>query len=183
MTTVDYTLDAYPASSLVDGIFYNEATEELTVDLNDDIYTYSNVPVDEFYTFTAAPSAGKHYPYIKRTYGPAIKVGVWDDIEFRRVGKPVSDAVGTPKGLTPATTTSNPGATFVTYTANTFTLTAPETETVRTHVVKFTNGAGGVEKVHTLKTTSVDEAVKALNEIADMLDLTFVIKSVTVNFE
>lgn len=190
MTTVNYTLDAYPASSLVDGIYYDENTQALTIDLNDDIYTYAKVPVDEFYTFVAAASAGKHYPYIKRTYGPAEKVGVWDEINFKRVNKPATDTVGTPKGLTDdtinvAVNSNRPGlitgGTYVTNTTNTFSLTAPETEAVLDHVVEFT--VNGQEKAHTVKTTSVDEAVGALNEIADMLDLTFVIKTVTVHFE
>lgn len=179
MTTVTFTAQADPGSSAIDDLYYNENTQELTVDLDDRIYRYSGVPKDEYYTFLNAASAGNHYGgYFKRTYGPGEFIGDWDEISFEREAVK-SQSIGTPQNFV------HTGQTLVTNvvasnTAN-YSLTAPASTNTRDHVVKFV--ANGAERVHTVKTTTVDEAVKAINDIAAMLDLTFTVKSVTVNFE
>ena len=209
MRTIEYTHHNYPGSSLVDDIYYNANLNELVVDLNDRLYMYSNVPLSAFEDFADASSAGNHYNTVfKRAYGPSYSLGDYEDFDFEPVdhivempvsrnragsgSRPDSDYYTEPQRLVPGhdgwgsvETVGTPKDLKVTENTvihNHYSLSEPvEDATVRNHTVVFTSN--GVERTHTLKADSVDDAVGQVNEIAAMLDLTFVIKSVTTHFE
>ena len=179
-------------SSLVDGAYYNANTRELAVDLNDKVYVYSEVPSHVFDTLVKASSPGTKFQDIKRTYGPSRRLGFFDRVNFDKVEDRTARAadmssVGTPKGLTLATnaTVTDNTSTAVTnsYTTLNFTPNAKieviSGNTERTFSVDFVVGDSKV-RTHTLKADSFGEAEAALEEIAEMLDLEFVIKEIKV---
>lgn len=197
MSRVTYTEVFSPDSSLVEDVYYDANTRELTVVLHDELYRYSNVDKRVVNEFKNAHSAGRFYAAnIKRTYGPGEYLGTSWDVDCDGVvegaapdmSSPLYDAAkdatsgakGTPKGLTYAAgaVVTNAGNTS----ANVFSLTptAP-VETTRKHKVTFETETG--TKVHTLQAGSVDEAANAVLDIGDMLDLDFTVKEVTVYFE
>lgn len=84
-------------SSLVDGIYYNENTNELAVDLNNQIYVYDGVPTTVYEVFSKAHSKGRFYGQnIKRNYGPSTFLGVYEDVDFlRSTATPAADMSST----------------------------------------------------------------------------------------
>lgn len=207
MTKFNYTRHFDGDSSLVKNVYYDSDTEECVVDLGDNIYKYSGVPVRAFNDFDDAISRGRYYNVFKRTYGPGEYLGGSYDVDFVAsvVAMPVSPEranaysrpeayvsnnnyyatggyIGTPKDLKVTEDTvvdgervGNSSGASVHYG-----LTAPVSN-VRRHAVTFE--VNGAKRVHTLKVESVDEAVDAVEQIADMLDLEFDIKECTVYFD
>jgi len=192
LSTVEYTHAESLDSSAIDEALYNENTRELTLDLNGNYYRYPNVPKHVWEALLEAPSAGRFYrETVKKNYGPAESLGSlnWDEFNEVKIEDKTTEnvihvpanrwggyAVGTPKDLKVTDDT------VVTTTTNVFNLTAaaPSAD-VRKHAVTFE--VNGVRRTHNLKAESVDEAVQAVNDIADMLSLTFVVKEVTVYFD
>lgn len=91
-----YTKEASDAaSSLVEGIFYNENDQTMVVDLNDSLYQYTGISEQVFSDFVAADSLGAHYnTVVKVNYGPADYLGNYDDLDWNRVAvntKPTAD--------------------------------------------------------------------------------------------
>lgn len=178
MITVTYTQDFSPFSSLVDDVYYDADTRELTVDLNDEIYRYSGVPEQVFNDFRSASSAGGFYtPEVKRKYGPGDYLGHYDEINFEPHYPTADDTTTeTPQDWVDHTNTDSSNGTHLSLTP------APIDEVAYLkHEVIFE--VNGVRKVHTLVAGSVDEAVESVLNIGDMLNLTFVVKEVRVFFE
>ena len=197
MTDLNYTREvhstAIDTSSLVDEVFYNENTNDLYVDLYDKIYKYSNVTSDVVREFSAADSAGNFYnTVIKKKFGPGEHIGDWMSVDYREVDvetevEPQATYVTNVSLLTP----DQAREAFGVNTANsttTFSLKpfpeAVEVEGVeRRYVVQFEVEETGSVKPYETKAKSLDEAVNALLEIAKMVDLTFIVREVTVYFE
>lgn len=195
MSRVTYTEVFSPDSSLVEGVYYDANTSELTVVLHDELYRYSNVDKRVFNEFKNAHSAGRFYAAnVKRTYGPGEYLGTSWDVEYDEVSEgaapdmtsPLYDAAeaavsgtkGTPKGLTYAVgaVVTNVGDT------GTFSLTPTDAAVqTRKHKVVFETDTG--VKTHTLQAGSVDEAAWAVRDIGAMLDVDLTVKEVTVYFE
>jgi hypothetical protein len=190
MSEFVYTVgDTDVDSSVVYEAYYNADDRKLAVVLDSGWgYVYSNVPRLVYDDLVGGPSAGRVYStVVKRQYGPGEAlgyVGYQDDgvfvngyeaVDMNPVDAPrfdlSSDGSGTAKGLYVTERTKD----------STVTLEAPEPTARRKHVVVF--DSDGVERRHTLFTESVDSAVATVNEIADMLDLSFNVKEVTVSFE
>lgn len=193
MTNVEYTEEFNTVSSLVDDVYYNDNDKTMAVDLNDQIYRYNGVPRSVFEAFREAPSKGRFYTAnVKRAYGPGEALGWYDNIVFNKVSNNTTSlgnvspvrvsGVGTPKGLTYA-----PDAIISDNRTSAVSMFSLATNTpnvepaVRKHTVTFL--VNGQPKVHTLTAKDVDEAIAVVKELGDMLDLTFVIKEVTVYFE
>lgn len=179
--------DAISSSSAVDEVYYNENTGDLYVDLNNYVYRYSNVPVSKVDEFEVADSAGSFYASeIKPNFGPSENLGYWSALEYIEVDvdEPVETAVAVPH----FTIHGNGAVTQnVPVKAETFSL-KPFAEPVRVegvereYIVTF-EVEGIVDfKRHTLKSTSVDEAVAAVLDLGKMLELNFVVREVTIRF-
>lgn len=197
MSRVTYTEVFAPDSSLVEGVYYDANTRELTVVLHDELYRYSGVGKSTVEAFKNARSAGRFYTStVKRNYGPGEYLGSEWDADYDEVSEgaapdmsaPLYDATkatidtkGTPKGLTYAegAVITNVGETG---NASTFSLTpAPVLKTARKHKVAFDTPNGRRE--HTLLAESVEDAAGEIVKLGDMLDLDFDVKEVTVYFE
>lgn len=183
MTTIEYTHydNRLPVSEVVDDIWYNQNNETLFVDLDDAVYAYEGVPFSVYEEFTKASSLGRFYTsrvkgqYKSFYFGNAYAL---DEHEVKVKSAPVpknltyaADAVvdGKPLsegGLTPLAEKSGKHA-----------------SALRTHKVSFVVGDDDKVRLHTLSATSVDEAVKVVESIAQMLDLEFNVKEVTTYFE
>lgn len=183
MTTFKYTVKKENTdSSLVDGLYYNENTRQLAVDLQDRVYVYSSVPKAVADEFVSAPSKGGYFRGFKSRFGPSEFLGDWEYIDFEEEsfkpapsdGRFVTGGGTEPLPSTP-TTSSTSGSTGVT-------LTFPTTSTnnLRKHTVVFE--AGGKEHEHNLNVASVDEAVNGLKVIADMLGVPMTVKRVVTHF-
>lgn len=184
MTTFTYTDHADTSSELVEGLYYNEATRELALDLNDSIYVYRNVPAYTFREFRDAPSKGRYFQNFKRTFGPSERVGYWDEVDFQN-GTP-APAMDDPRTLVGAGSVDKGAVDTgngVNTTINVFSLETPGAgNSLRKHTVVFTVGSDSKENEHNVNVVSVDEAVKAVQDIAAMLGLTFNVKRVVTHF-
>lgn len=212
MTTVfSFTDSMKPDSSAVDDAWYHEDNRTLAVNLHGVVYEYSGVGPFTWEQFKDAASTGQFYRYnIQRNYSPAKRLGSKLHINFQREYKPVvpdNPSWGAPaeaKTTMPVSqdrvagrnrpAVSGWGVERPKQFATGGYIGAPQPNSTgvslhfkgvdtaeRKHVVTFE--VNGKERQHTLKVVSVDEAVKAVNEIAAMLDLKFVIRKVEVFFE
>jgi hypothetical protein len=203
MTTVNYTHRKSDfASEVVDEIFYNEKTKELTVVLNDteNVYKYSGVLVHVWNAFEQAVSKGYFYnKLVKPTYGPASNLGWADTVSFEDANEAqvysihAGNSVGTPKGLTTnedtkvsTNVTAFPLKAESTATYATVHTSAPEVkfdDAISTDVVFNLGGSDATTTFNDVVTVS--GAVAEITRIAEMLGLgkALTIKSVTVNFE
>lgn len=90
MTTIEYTKsydeDYDFTSSLVQSVRYNENDSSVAIELNDNYYRYTNVPLDAVEDLVNADSVGVHYNTVfKRTYGPGENLGPWYDVRLNEV--------------------------------------------------------------------------------------------------
>lgn len=189
-------------SSLVEEAYYNTQDKTLAVVLyGGSTYKYSNVPPHVYVDFREAYSPGAYYnAWVKNRY-PSEYLGYMNNEDSffvpRSAGYSLLDGGSTSQGVwvTPKSNTEAAQPAYfdvhgrpVVSTAgevetNVFPLSTPVT-TKRKHVVNFHLADGdnvqGVTRKHTLEAASVDEAIEAVRNIADMLDLEFYIESVTV---
>ena len=178
MSFVTYTEYHEPNSSLVEGVYYNENTKELTVDLNDEIYRYTNVPKETVRAFVEGRgyggSAGKFYtPEIKRKFGPGEYVGYYSAVEFDPVKVLTAATVGTPKDLTyapDAKVTDNTGN-HLSLTPGDLRVATPQDVRLARYDVQFI--VNGQEKNYTLTSTSVAQAAIEVTSLGDALGLSF----------
>lgn len=196
MTNIAYTRQvAIGNSSLVDEVYYNENTRDLYVDLDGPVYKYRGVPVEVVDKFEAAASAGAFYnTEIKRVFGPGDDLGHWEhldydaeDVEVKTTGLTVYNA-----GNIPAQTVYHAGgivsATTPNTVHNTFSL-KPFPEGIKVEGVEreyaVTFEVIGIldHKTHTLKASSVDEAVQTVLDLGKMLGLNFIVREVCIRFE
>lgn len=189
MSTFEYTreLDTQ-VSGLVDEAYYNENTGDLAVDLNDKVYVYKSVPADVADLFEDANSAGEFYnDHIKRQYGPGSRLGFWTTVKYVEVPAEPKEAPVYATGG-PVTVGKVAESVLTTHEADRmFSLkpfTAVEVEgTEREYSVTFkVDGLDG-RRTYRTKANSLDEAVGNVLDIGKMLNLTFVVREVTVSFE
>jgi len=184
MTKFGFTETHDVDSSAVDTLSYNENTQELVVDWHNDLYKYDGVSKERFDKVLNASSVGREAQSIKREFGPGEYLGRFGNVAFMpekvkatSVGDepaPVESQEQTPEGTETAEVASD-------Y----FPLTVGRVEvgSYYTYTVDFED-ENGIDKDYTPKgVSSVDEAVQAVEEIADMLDKDFTIKGVYVSFE
>lgn len=197
-TTVNYTDELYPDSTLVEGAYYDARTQELVVDLNDALYLYKGVPKETFLGLETASSAGRYYATaIKSKFGPGTYLGREWNVTYNEVEVPVGsgnsypNAVGTPKGLTlsPALKEVLETRELVATSSRRSAVETPRhlslvpaVGTTRKYTVTFLDARGEVRE-HTVHATGLDEAIVTVLDIGDMLNLDFTVKSVTVYFE
>jgi hypothetical protein len=182
--TVVYTHEVdHVRSTFVEAVYYDRNRKVLTVDLNNDIYEYSNVPEDVAFGFEDASSAGNYYrENIKPTYGPAKHIGRWPNVSYEQVDDetvevqaPSTEAVGTPKGLYYSLDAETVAASTAPITNNYYGLSAeatvsniaPVENTQRKHTVFFVSG--GVERSYESTFADLDEALVEFSKIADAL--------------
>jgi len=193
MSDITYTRELNTnTSELVDEVYYNENTGDLYVDLDTAIYKYSNVPAGTADAFEAADSAGEFYNLtIKREYGPGENLGTWvnanyDEVEVLPKKVQTLDLTAPYDGELVTSGRALP----ITTTNGRFSLkpfadekTAVVVEGVeREYIVTFEVDGLVDFRRHTLKSFSVDEAVKAVLDLGNMLDLAFVVREVTIKF-
>jgi|SRR5690606_17439649 len=175
MSDFNYTMMFRPEnSSLVDGVWYNENTLELVVNLGGSIYAYTGVPRERFNDFAAAQSAGGEYQSIKRDFGPGRYMGHEYELYFLYEFPKRTESVGTPKALTDNTNDNltvinmtSPG--LVTLGNQGDSETTASTEDAIRHTVNFV--IDGSLFSHTVHAGSVGEAVGALNEVMHSLGM------------
>lgn len=180
-------------SSLVDEVYYNENTKELYVDLDTAVYKYSNVPPQVVADFEAADSAGSFYgQHIKRVFGPGENLGSWQFLEYEQESVIQPQNVTVAEGESDTVALANAGVDYISVgdatPLNSFSLrpfvdTSKVEGVEREYVINFeVDGLMG-RKTHTLKSTSVDEAVQSVLDLGKMLDLNFIVREVTIRFE
>lgn len=189
MTTFAFTDTTDVKSKAVDTLTYNKDTGELVIDWRNELYKYSGV--DE-YTFKAVvngtykngttdASVGRAAQRIKKDFGPGDYLGRFGEVKFVPASRAKAAPVTTPTQAKATLHTSAP-AVSPTYSL-TPTNVGSET-TGRTYTVEF-NPAGTTQvRKHTPKgANSVDEAVAALEEVANILGVALIVKGVYVAFE
>lgn len=186
--TTKYTDSLEFNSTAVQEAFYNKNTSELSVVLTSGYgYTYKNVPETVWHQMKNASSVGSFYAHsIKRNYGPSKYLGFVPNTEdeFERVYTDVqesvtsshSDAIVSPNQLRSAV--GSPQA--LVYRGENMSITAPAAQ--RSDYTVAFEYAGKVRE-HKVQASSVDEAIVFVQTFAEMLDLDFKIKAVTVYFD
>lgn len=177
-------------SSAVEEAWYNVYDKTLLVALveSEKSYLYSGVPSWVWSQLKGAPSLGSFYATtVKRNYGPGNALGWTDDLDIVEYGVPAANmgsvtpihGVGTPKGLTLAPNAS------VTTKAEAFPLSvvSDSKPVLLKHEVIFTSTGSENERLYVTEAENIDDATSQLDEVAEMLDLNFTVKRVTVHFE
>lgn len=193
MSDFNYTLHFTPNnSSLVDGVWYNENTQELAVNLDGSVYAYTGVPRERFNDLAVATSAGREYQGIKREFGPGQYVGQGFELYFVYEPPKRTETVGTPKNLTvepnngsfslSSSGTFHSGG-LVTLGSQGVTETTAATEATRRHTVNFVIDDSLFS--HTVHAADVQGAVQGFNEVMDSLGLgnTTKVKEVVTHFD
>ena len=189
-TTFEFTDTQDVKSSAVDTLTYNENTRELVVDLHDDLYKYDGVPRSRFEQILHAPSVGRDFHDLKKNYGPADYLGPYGSVTFVPVDKATKPTF--PPAAQPSVLASKSGVatnvpTASTSASQTFSLTPSVnvgTEGKATYTVDFVPAGADEPREYTAQgVDSVEEAIAALNEVADMLGVTLTVKGVYVEFE
>jgi hypothetical protein len=181
MTTFKYTESEDVASSAVDTLTYNANTQELVVDLHDDLYLYPGVSPTRFQQLLNAPSVGRDFQALKRSHGPSSYLGRYGSVSF------VKDTPRTSGPFTP--TKPLPGGVVGTdpVSPSRFSLAAPAVAatpavSAPTYTVDFE--VNGEAKEYTPKNVrSVDEALEALEDALGAVGVNGTVKGVYVSFE
>lgn len=190
----EYTKAYDVTSSLVEGVYYNENDQTLTLDLNDEYYRYSNVSPADVGRLVEQPSVGSYFNrQFKHAFGPGEYLGTW--VEVNEVCVPVTkDTPGTPKGLEDQTATydlnrfENVDA-FTTDTTPTkeYSLEDPETPVAtRDDVavsVAFTLEGFDKEFFYDAKADNVEDAVEELHAHVSAFGAKGKVRRVVVEFE
>lgn len=197
--------DTEVQSNLVGEAYYNDSTRELVVLLGYDgeAYKYDGVPLNVYNELVSASSVGGFYNrVIKRDYGPGTYLGSlgWDNTSYfingykaPAMAAPVvnegpyltlaPEGLSTSGGHFTVTSDEKDGSYFSLVAPNAVeTVDEGENFTLRHEVVFTVNGTED-EKTYSATAESVDEATKALFEVAGMLDVQVRVRRVTVYFE
>lgn len=191
-------------SSFVDFVHYNSNDNSVAIEFTDDVYVYDGVSESDYRALVEADSVGAHYNTVfKHRYGPGTHLGSWKEVEYEEAKQVVSTPT-TPKGLnfdTAETPTKEYSLASVSpirsepvllddvkvdEPTREFSLApvgsrvASTTDGNETYEVIFNGGRSFTPKGNI---TSVDDAVWALNEIGDMLDVEVKVEKVVVTFE
>jgi hypothetical protein len=197
--------DAEIDSTLVYEAYYNATKKELALVFHGGLsYIYKGVPFHHYQNLVDASSPGRYYNQnIKGKYDSVYNgyVGYDSEIEFVRgfaaadmnsivnnantvtiIGSAggvagvggSSSGVGTPKNLSYAVD--------AVVDDKKFDLSTPNKVTSH-YTVRFTVGDDETLRANSLEATSIDEALVKTQEVAEMLDLSFNIREVTLHFE
>lgn len=181
MNTITYTKQVGIASSdLVDEVYFNENTGDLYVDLDTSVYKYQSVPADVVDAFEAAPSAGTFYNSNIKGKFSSDNIGSWSLLDYVEISKAEPVTVSTSGVVTGSTISPNSSFSLKPFNDN----GVAKVEGIeRDYAVTFeVDGLNG-RKTHTLKSTSVDDAVATVLDLGKMLDLTFIVREVVITFE
>lgn len=182
-----YTRGQYVDSSALDAVMYNDRTQALgVVTMGGSAYEYRGVPASVYERMVGGGSAGRIYAKeVKPQFGPGTYLGysahplgefVSEDATSDNSGivsmNQARAALGMPKNLTAAT---NATVTFPIYSE------AQEEPVSRRFTVTFEHD--GSERSYEFQGNTMDDALRSLNEIGEMLDLNLKVRSVTQYFE
>lgn len=185
-----YTEHFAPNSSWVDDIYYNDKESFVVFDLDDSLYRYENVTRDEVVKAAEADSPGTYFNTVwKKTYGPGHYLGEYDEIDFLpdRTPAEVSGPTLVGKDFDSTAVTKD-----LDEPTKEFSLQSPEVAPVYLgkHVGEkkpsFTVGFEWVGELREHVFTdaeSPEDALAKLDEVAQMLDQTFDVKWVLIDFE
>lgn len=162
-TTFVYTLLTQPASTAVNTLAYNSDSRELVVELNHVSYLYKDVDLAQFNYLSGAASTGRAYREFSKRHKSSERLGSFITFVYG-VEAPVNEDADT----TPASY---------------FPLKAVETvlPEERSHRIDFV--AAGRDRSYTVQATSVDDALDALTDVANALDVVLRVKGVYVSYE
>ncbi len=172
----EYTEEvAFKGSSVIEGIYFNENTSEVALDIKDMIYVYSNVKREGVNELAGAKSVGQEYRNFQEKYGPGILLGHYDDIDWMEIPKNGQFIVNSGNSKFVITSDS---ASITTGTVNSaiFTTYPPKRHTVEYSI----EGLEGI-KDYTFTVQSVQEAIKSVKEIGQMMGLEIKVKGVYVH--
>lgn len=180
--TINYTDHYEPDSSLIWDVWYNAADQTATVNLEGVLYKYTEVPETAVSYLVDAVSPGREFRHFKNEYGPSQKLGYESEVSKVRAQASAYPGV-VPKNLTYAPDARVTDVTLHTSDPKTVPLktgVAPEPTSLpkRTHTVHFeSNGS----RTYTLEASSVEQAVEALQEVANMLGVSAKVTGVFVH--
>lgn len=183
-----YTDEWAGISSAVNEALYDADTKTFYITLDGGAtYSYDNVDVATWDSFTKAWSKGRFYAQtIKGNFGPGTYLGyealkeatersyVAPATTFTTVNNFTTQTVGTPKDLKYAEGVK------VTNETRTFSLAADEAPTNAAFTTTFTVGNSDEVKSVTLAAYDIPDAVESVLSVAEALGLDFTLKSVTV---
>lgn len=172
-------------SSAVEEIYYNDFTAQLVVVvIGGSAYLYSLVPTSEFIAFNGSPSKGRFYATkIKRQFGPGQYLGYVnseDDFFVDSSSLVTSGTISSPVPSSSKITTGSLSSDTVGTPKN---LVYAENVTPKRSNYTVAFEFNGKVREHNLQANSLEEALLSVQTFAQMLDLNFKIKSVTVHFE
>lgn len=189
--TFKYTLSKMtPQSSAIEEIYYNSHDKNLYLVMKGGSgYRYKMVPESEFLGLSAASSVGRYYAtHIKPNYGPSEYLGYFNglDDEFESVPyNPVQDSFSVTSApspyLVPNTTSGVGMPQALHYRSENVTLTSSRAKYRNDYTVTFEYD--GKVREHKVQANSLDEAIVFVQTFAEMLDLDFKIKAVTIHFD
>jgi hypothetical protein len=177
-----YTHKATPNSTAVEQVWYNYNTKELYLDLHNVVYRYSHVPVSVYNNLLNADSKGQYYRDKIRNYGPAARLGPAINLGKRVDPAPVAFRTEEVKPVRLSGTSFTLPSTTKTLTPQ---LSLAKDVSNSDYVHEFTFVIAGSEdrKQHTVKASSMDDAVERMFEFASLFNTDIVLKAVTVYFE
>jgi hypothetical protein len=190
MTTFAFTHTQDVKSKAVDTLTYNERTGELVIDWHNDLYKYSGVPKNTFDQVLAGTykngltdaSVGRAAQRVKKDFGPGDYLGRFGEVKF----VPAGSATAVAPKPTQAKATLHTSAPSV---SPTFSLTPSPSvnvgsESSTTYTIDFVPAGTDEPREYTPEgVNSVEDALKALEEVANMLGVALTVKGVYVNFE
>lgn len=168
------------ASAVVKDVYYNANTHKLYVNLGGSYYAYLDVLYPVFNAFRLASSAGQFYAYSIKSKYISEFIGPVHDWEWEKDIVRSDNASGQ-SGLTVKEEKPKPTAPV----GNSSEIRDVEYNYEVGFYTEDAYGKANPEDVRSykVKATSVNDAIGKLNEISDMLKLTFHVKKVTVYFE
>lgn len=170
MTNFEYTKTFDVDSSLIDEVFYNANDNTVVLDVNNEMYRYSNVTLQAVEDLVNGKgyngSVGAHYNSLfKKTYGPGEDLGGWYVVDGIKV--PVqNDWSGTavPKAMTTNEARVDNNLPTVEYSLQPLADFKSDAEAVRSTVFFTIYGTG--DKVFEYKSNK-DEVAEAVAEVND----------------
>lgn len=168
--TFVFTHHNTPTSNAVRDTWYSATTEQVAVKLkgSNAIYVYSDVPKDAYSRFLDGPSVGRNFADLKKTYGPGerlyespVSVGAQPVSVVQPASKVARQEVA-PRRLSLA---SAPAPAIAT---SRFTIRFESNERVREYTSDFVSSSA---------------ALSALDDIGNMLGLSFVVNSIEQFFD
>lgn len=173
---LEYTVSFPVVSSLVEGIYYNQNTRQITFDLNDSIYRYEDVSLEEAEKIAKSKSVGSAYSQFKknRSIGKGGQyLGHYTEIDWEKVD--ASNFASQNVGI------SLSGNTWSSAIAPKYSLVA-DVAPKKNFKVGFTIDGGSL-KHHNVKAESVDAALVEFKGLASVFGAKVVVKEVTIYFD